>query len=428
MENENLDEALEYFKQPGFRRLFEGFQKRYVSLGRVGGTVTLSSLKEEERDVLEGFLQIDCHHRKSLTVSVERMVKALQQTKFSEISFEELLYEYFPKEMISKKEREIRRKKQQEQNFCQMAEGFEDTKAGQWFWSTINKKEGAYRLLCQEEEKNTKWALEHIPYLLKALNELPVWKKEKQRLPVFASFITGNPHYFDEGTKMFRYLLYGICGVCDLSYPQKQNAEMKAELLYRAGVLKDDISNSVTCIGIRGYLSSGEIHKGMQGFQEQGEMLQLNLNHLGNLKSVEGMGQQVYIVENPSVFQKLAEETKGKASVICANGQLRLAVFVLLDFLAETGCEFWYSGDFDPEGLNIAQKLKDRYGKQLFFWHYEWEDYNRAKSMEVVSEKRLRQLASLTDPVLQRAGQWIEKEKVVGYQENMWNYLKINKD
>lgn len=426
MESVDLDQALMYFRQPGFRRLFEGFQKRYVSLGRVGGTVTLYSLKEEERDVLEGFLQVDCHHKKSLTVSAERMKKALLQTKFADISFEDLLHEYFPGEMVSKKELEIERKKQQEENFYKMAEGVEDTKAGLWFLNAVKNKDGMYRLLCQEEEKNTKWALEQMPYLLKALNELPVWKKEKQRLPVFASLVTGNPHYFDEGTRMFRYLLYGICGVCDLAYPQKQNAEMKAELLYQAGILKDDISNNVTCIGLTGYLYSGEIHKGMQGFLEQGEMLQLNLAHLGKLKSVEAKGKRVYIVENPSIFQKLAAETKGKASVICSNGQLRLAVFILLDFLAEGGCELWYSGDFDPEGLNIAQKLKNRYGKRLYFWHYEWEDYSQAKSMELISEMRLKQLVSLTDPVLQRAGEWLKQEKVAGYQENMWDCLKID--
>lgn len=425
MENKKLKEALEYFKQPGFQRLFEGFQKRYVSLGRVGGTVTLNSLTEEERDVLEGFFQIDCHHKKSLTVSVGRMEKSLSKTKFSEICFEELLHEYFPKEMISKREQEASRKIQAQQHFIQMAEGFENTKAGQWFFHMIEEREGAYLLIHQEEEKNTKWALENIPYLLQALQMLPVWKGEKQRLPVFASLVTGNPHYFDEGTKMFRYLLYGICGVCNLSYPKKQNAEIKAELLYQAGILKDDISSSVTCIGVKGYLYSGEVHKGLQGFLEQGEMVQLNLQHLGKLKSVQGIGKTVYVVENPAIFQKLAEETKGKSSVVCGNGQLRLAVLVLLDFLTESGSTILYSGDFDPEGLAIAQKLKDRYRERLQFWHYEQEDYIQAKSMEKINERRLRQLDSLTDPILQRAGQWLREEEVAGYQENIWEQFKI---
>ncbi|MBQ3513148.1 MAG: DUF2399 domain-containing protein [Lachnospiraceae bacterium] len=422
---ENIKKALEYFKQPGFRRLLEGFRKRYVSLGHLGGTVTLHSLKEEEQDALEGFLGMNCHDKKSLTVSAQKMEKSLLETRFSDITLEELLFQYFPKDMVPKKELEELREKERKENFHRMASGFEDTKAGRWFLQMIEKKEGAYGLLCQDEEKNTQWTLEQIPNLLKAINQLPVWRGEKVWIPVFAAYITGNPHYFDEGSRMFRYLLYGICGICDLDYPKVQNAEIKAELLYKAGILKDDISSNVTCIGVQGYLESGELHRGMQGFLEQGEMMHLNLHHLGKLKSVHGLGDRVYVVENPSVFQKLAEETKGEVTVVCGNGQLRLAVLVLLDLLIESGCEIWYSGDFDPEGLCIAQKLKDRYKEKLNFWHYELEDYEQAKSKERLSESRLKQLDLLEDPTLQKIRGWIKKDRVAGYQENIWNRLKI---
>lgn len=425
---ENIKKALEYFKKPGFRRLLEGFRKRYISLGHLGGTVTLCSLKEEEQDALEGFLRMNCHGKKSLTVSVQKMEKSLLETRFSDITFEELLFRYFPKNMVPKKELEELKEKQRKDNFNKMVEGFEDTKAGQWFLRMVEKKESAYGLLCQDEAKNTKWVLEQIPYLLEALNLLPVWKKEKVWLPVFSSYITGNPHYFDEGNRMFRYLLYGICGMCEFDYPKIQNAEIKAELLYKAGILKDDISSNVSCIGVQGYLESGELHKGMQGFLEQGEMMHLNLHHLGKLKRVCGIGQKVYVVENPSVFQKLAAETKGKVTVICGNGQLRLAVLVLLDLLIESGCEIWYSGDFDPEGLYIAQKLKERYPENLYLWHYESEDYEKAKSKELISESRLKQLDGLKDSVLQNVGEWMKKEKVAGYQENIWERLKIDQD
>lgn len=426
MEDIKLKEALAYFKQPGFERLFKGFQKRYFSLGRVGGTVTLHSLTEEERDVLEGFFQADCHHKKSLTVSVEKMEKALAKTRFSEVGFEDIFYEYFPKELISKRQWEENRRKQAEKHFAQMMEGYENTKAGRWFQGMLQEKEGPYFLLHQDEEKNTQWALENIPYLLKALELLPLWKGEKQRLPVFASAVTGNPHYFDETNKMFRYLLYGICGVCGIPYPKKQNAEIKAELLYQAGILKDDISSNVTCIGIKGYLDSGKVHEGIEGFLKQGEMVQLNLQHLGNLKSIQSVGKVVYVVENPSIFQKLAEETKGEACVVCSNGQLRLAVLVLLDLLIESGSQIMYSGDFDPEGLMIAQKLKNRYHGKLQFWHYECKDYSKAKSMEEISEKRLKQLENITCVELQELILHMQKEKLAGYQENIWQEFTVS--
>ena len=98
-----LQSALTYFQQSGFERLFEGFKERYISLGHIGGTVVLNPLKSEEKEVLEGFLQIDCHKRKSLTVSVERMNRALKKTRFSEFTLEELVKAYFSGNLVSKK-------------------------------------------------------------------------------------------------------------------------------------------------------------------------------------------------------------------------------------------------------------------------------------------------------------------------------------
>lgn len=52
--------------------------------------------------------------------------------------------------------------------------------------------------------------------------------------------------------------------------------------------MKDDISSNVTCIGVTGYLYSGQVHKGMLGFLEQGKMIQLNLQ----AKSMEPISEK----------------------------------------------------------------------------------------------------------------------------------------
>ncbi|MBD5088891.1 MAG: DUF2399 domain-containing protein [Clostridiales bacterium] len=416
-----LEEAMRYFRQPGFARLFEGLRERYCSLGHVGGKVVLKPLKNFEKDTLEGFLQMDCHSKKSLTVSVERLEKALKKTKFSQFTVSELLEEYFEHQLISKREQIEREKEERELRFRNIGMAYEGSKAGEWFQQVLQTKQAPYTLLKQDESKDAKWLEKNIPYLLCALEELPVWKKEKVRQAVFASKIAGSPHYFDDGTRMFRYLLYGICGVCQLPFPEKQTTEQKAEILYKAGILKDDISNFVTCIGIRGCLKNGEYHLGMEGYYARNEMQQLNLYHLGLLESVETKKDNVYVVENPAIFQALSDKDYYKEeAVVCANGQLRLAVIVLLDLLVQSGAILYYAGDFDPEGLMIAQKLKNRYHNRLKFWHYEREDFEVAKSNgDIISERRKKQLENLTDPVLLRMGQWILEYGAVGYQENM---------
>lgn len=143
-------------------------------------------------------------------------------------------------------------------------------------------------------------------------------------------------------------------------------AEEKAALFYRAGLLKDELSNHVLVYGISGAEKDGRPHKGILGYLEQREPLHLSLLTLGKLARVSPQtGKRVYIVENPAVFAVLAKAWPD-AAIVCGNGQTRLATLVLLDLFG-SDTEFWYAGDYDPEGLLIAQRLKERYRERLHF-------------------------------------------------------------
>lgn len=72
---------------------------------------------------------------------------------------------------------------------------------------------------------------------------------------------------------------------------------------------------------------------------------------------------QIYLLENPAVFSIFIKKYP-KCAAVCVNGQPQLSTLVLLDFLQEN-YTFYYQGDFDPEGLLIAQRLKERYGEKL---------------------------------------------------------------
>ena len=56
---------------------------------------------------------------------------------------------------------------------------------------------------------------------------------------------------------------------------------------------------------------------------------------------------------------------------------------ILLDLLKENHT-FHYAGDFDPEGLLIAQNLKERYGSKLTLWNYQVEWYEKYLSDTVL--------------------------------------------
>ena len=216
-----------------------------------------------------------------------------------------------------------------------------------------------------------------------------------------------------------RTLLGGECNLFQTAL------EERTELFYRAGIIKDDLYNWVLCYGIKGYILEGRPHRGMEAYVEKRESQILTLQNLSLLKSAESVGPRVYVVENPSIFSMLTEQNQTDVSCICSGGQLRLSVLVLLDLLVKGGAEIYYSGDFDPEGLDIAQKLITRYGDQLKLWRYEPELYQSSISAETISDSRLKKLNRLTDKRLVALGLLIKEHRHPGYQENIMEQYKM---
>lgn len=143
----------------------------------------------------------------------------------------------------------------------------------------------------------------------------------------------------------------------------------------------------------------------------------MTLRTLGELGKVTAQKREVYVVENPAVFSILTSRNPSCAAV-CINGQPRLASFLLLDFLMETH-QFLYAGDFDPEGLLIAQRLKERYEDSLYLWKYEAEWYKKYLSGVRLSGSRIKKLDHVYSPELLEIKKWMQKEQKAAYQEAM---------
>lgn len=94
----------------------------------------------------------------------------------------------------------------------------------------------------------------------------------------------------------------------------------------------------------------------------------MTLHTLGTLSQLETFERDcatVYLIENPAVFSYLMSKCP-RQSFLCTTGQLKLASYVAMDLFPEDYI-FYYAGDFDPEGLQIAQGLKRRYGARVRF-------------------------------------------------------------
>ena len=182
-----------------------------------------------------------------------------------------------------------------------------------------------------------------------------------------------------------------------------------------AGILIDDISNYALLYNVHAIKKNGELHRGMDGFCQEKNMVQVPLTVLSEWERIECVDHEIFIVENPSVFALIC----GEKSCMCMNGQPRLAGLLVLELLAKSGTKVYYSGDLDPEGILIAQKLSQYYRGTFCYWHMTPFDYEQCRSKEILSEKRKKMLQKITDERLLPVVDAVTKYGVAGYQESI---------
>ena len=424
--NDLLEECMLYFKaRPVYKKLFLKMRDKDAGLGHFGGTAMLTSLSREEKSQLGGFFQRDYTSNKTITISADLMKKCLESSKFAGLTWELILETYFGEPLQVKKEIELAESKRREDYFAEILESISDESGREWLRSILEEKKEGYLLITQLYKESPEELRSILTYVTTGIAKLKVFqdKKQKELLAVFSANVTGNPHYFDEG-KTGEKLLFNYLGERNFDLKQEglSRAEYKNRIYYEAGILKDEVSNDALAYGIHGWKPDGGLHEGIEGFLENREPVKLTLQTIGRLEKVCGQSSQVYVVENPAVFSVLIREYPQR-TVICGNGQLRLAVLILMDkFSCDT--VFWYAGDFDPEGLLIAQKLKVRYGERLKLWKYEADLYETYLSEVELSDRRMKKLEQVSVQELQEIREAMYKKRRSAYQESMMEALR----
>ncbi|MBC2580036.1 TIGR02679 family protein [Clostridium sp. DJ247] len=410
-----LKECVDYFKSTsGFKRTLQNIRKKYESLGTLGGTVVLNNLKEDEKEALTGLFRKD-YYKKSTSFKVEAFVKALDNTKFQGIAFDKVLEEYFGEKLLSKKEEKLIYDTEKQLYFHDIIENFKETRAEQWLLYLLKSKENAYRIISQKYDEDKELLKENLIYVCNAYNNLTFQENSTMRLALFSSIITKNPHSFDSNTDCGNLLVYAICYSLKVKYPE--NAEELSEILYTAGIIKDEVSNYTLCSGILAYSSEKE-HIGWRGFYEAEEPLQISLWNISKLNRVISPAGKVYVFENPTVFSEVLYRIGNiKPSLICTFGNFKLASLILIDKLVHSGAKIYYSGDFDPEGIVMADRLKQRYGENVVLWRYTEEDYMSIKSSVQLEEYRIKKMNNIKSEEFAHIADVIRINKCAAYQE-----------
>lgn len=104
----------------------------------------------------------------------------------------------------------------------------------------------------------------------------------------------------------------------------------------------------------------------------------ITMENLKGITEVQPLGKNVFIVENEMVFSYLIDNLPDKnCTLLCTSGQLRFVSQKLLSLILENGTDVYYSGDIDPDGMGIADRLWMKFGDRIHMWRMSPEDYEK---------------------------------------------------
>lgn len=422
----NNKECANYLKNnPAYGRLMKELQKKWRVYGRVAGSITLKNASESEQRAIGGIVGKTLKEE-TVKVSFQEFEQGLQKTRFAPIDMKLVFEAYFEDSLYTNKEQKVQEQMAKDDFFDTLFLFLENcTKktsvAVLWISELQKQKKYGYQMLMKEFGVDSEKAEILAQNVCKALIRLEEMDNEECLLAVFSATISGNPHYFDRGTTASQLLTHAICFWKKYDFPKK--AYEWREYMQEVGIVSDNIASMVHAFGVQLETKEG-MHPACEAFIQRKEPYVLTVENLKSITGTKAKNNVVYIVENEMVFLHLIESVKERdITLLCTSGQLRVAAFQLLDVFVKDDVIIYYSGDLDAEGMDIADRLWQRYGDKVRIWRMDVEDYNKSISQELLSERQLAKIEHLKNPTLNNTAKLVREKKRAGYQENLLEQL-----
>jgi len=381
--------------------------------------------------------------------------EALQGTEFKGVSLEALLKAYFGDSMETHKEIRAAKSARKRQFFEDLQKKL-DGSFGEWFSRAVSENKYGHYMVIAEYEKSAELTEQGILNAAKAVKRLEELSGKRVRLAVLSAEITSNPHYFDRSNPAGRFLIHALGYIYGVS--ETRSAEDILEVYYLAGIQPDDISSYTALFGISLHTVHGR-HIAYETFIKEGEPYLVTLSNLNRIVKADCESKVVFVVENQMVFSQLCENfamdgqkaeqgsglysagegsdtpdgscddgsgapccnrsagTDAGVALLCTSGQMKTASLILIDLLCESGCTIFYSGDMDPEGLCVADKVIARHPEQIHPWRMTKEDYEASVSNEKLDIIRIRKMDKIADSRLRDTAAVLRQNKTAGDQE-----------
>lgn len=402
-----MQEVIKYFKsKKGLDRFVQALYEKYRSYGKISGQVKIKNLTKEEADEINRLFLAEYKENDMAVLSIKKFNDKMNRSKFAPFDINGFVKEYFMIDLVTKKE-DNDYKYLKEMSFYQDILRSMTGVAKSWFSNILEKDNDVYFLLRKKYLKDYVELKKELLIINEMLNNIP---KKPEPLAIFAARFTQNPHYLDFDSTYCTLFLHALAYIDGATFPV--NREKKIELLAHKNIMIDYYSNFVFTYNLLADKTwINEANKA-------GEVITLNMYNIINAAKIYSKSNKVFIIENPSLLNNIINRC-GEVTVIVSNGFINTCLYLLLDKLIDSGVMLYYNGDFDPEGLIIADGLKQRYGDNIKLFCYELADYEISKSNNVLGDSRIKKLSKIKSDELLAIKDRVCSEKVAGYQENI---------
>lgn len=411
------EKCAEYFRsKAGYERIMEVIYKQYCKYGEAKGNVVLSDVSSEECDAANEIVDPERPFAPPLIkFSLRDFEAGLKNTRFENTDLRYITEAYLGKRIVTKKEISVAAEEIKNTVFNRVREINSGCYCEKWLEKMIAQKDFGYKTVICEINVSPGEAEKILGNVCMTINSRQ--NAEPVQLAVLSAEITGDSHYFDNTRTAGKLLLKGLA--CTAEMPESKYAEEEKAIYAKFGIEPDSVSSMTATIGIRLYKTDMREHPAFKIFADTGEICLISMANLMGISGADSDGKVVIAVENPMVFTALSgAAAEYGCGLICTAGQLKTSGIRLLQMLSESGCKILYAGDFDPEGLQIADKILRRFSEyDVHAWHMSAEDYNAIEKGDELSEKRLNKLNSIRSHELVSAVNAIRSERCAAYQE-----------
>ena len=184
-------------------------------------------------------------------------------------------------------------------------------------------------------------------------------------LPVLAGSTVGDTHALDRGTPL------AVLVESALPIITGTDASDRRSLWGAAGVAIEGVSSSALVLNLR--VEHERLGPLFAAAASAGEPLHVTLRMLRHTDLLRTDADVVSLCENRSVIEATADQLgPGSAPLVCLSGEPTTAGRRLIAALVASGTRLRYHGDFDPDGVAIANRI---IGPRVEPWRFGADDY-----------------------------------------------------